>query len=231
MRKSYIYILVILLFASVNSSAQKKALKYLALGDSYTIGESVKETERYPVQLADLLNKTKWVKKQYGTVSNPTIIARTGWTTNELADAIKAKNVSGTFGLVTLLIGVNNQYRGYPIAQYEKEFAELLATALKYAGGKAKHVVAISIPDYGVTPFAADRDKNKIATELDAYNAMAKGICQKNGIEFVNITDISRMAAVEPSLVAGDGLHPSGSMYSQWAREILPVITKNYNTK
>ncbi len=186
------------------------ALSYLALGDSYTIGESVEENERWPVILAEAL------KAKGFEMASPKIIAKTGWTTDELQEAIAKENLQETFNLVSLLIGVNNQYRGYKFAQYEKEFVELLEQAIAFAGNDSTKVFVVSIPDYGVTPFAAESDMAKIAEELDEYNAYAQSVCEKKNIPFFNITSISKNAKDDLELVASDNLHPSGKMYAQW---------------
>jgi lysophospholipase L1-like esterase len=187
----------------------------LCLGDSYTIGQSVPEEERFPNQCVSLLG-------QEGIrFDKPHIIARTGWTTDELIHAIEEANVSGTFDCVTLLIGVNNQYRGYNKEVYRREFKELLQTAIKYAGGDHRHVFVISIPDWGVTPFGANdangRSPVQIGKEIDEYNAIAKEISLAYKVGFVDITPISKKAAADPSLIANDNLHPSGKMYGEWA--------------
>ncbi|MEL6190671.1 MAG: SGNH/GDSL hydrolase family protein [Bacteroidota bacterium] len=191
---------------------------YLALGDSYTIGESVDASLRWPVQLADSLNSLGF------QVEDPLIIATTGWTTGELQQGIATTNIQDTFNLVSLLIGVNNQFRGYDTAQYRLEFQELLSQSVEFAGGEEDHVFVVSIPDYGVTPFGKNRNPEKIAIELDLYNDMARGICEARGIDFYNITDISRKGLDDPELVASDGLHPSGKMYSQWVQRILLLV-------
>ncbi len=183
--------------------------RYLALGDSYTIGESVAESERFPVQLARELG-----------LSDPAIIAKTGWTTDELAQALNAVRLAGPFDLVTLLIGVNNQYRGRDAEQYRGEFAELLQRAIGFAGGDARKVVVVSIPDWGVTPFAEGRDRAKIAAEIDRYNAINREEAVRAGARYVDITPISRGS--DPALVAGDGLHPSGKQYTEWVKVIVP---------
>lgn len=184
--------------------------RYLALGDSYTIGESVPEAERFPNQLASELG-----------IPAPQIIAKTGWTTDELNAAIDAANPQGSFDLVTLLIGVNNQYRGRDAEQYRGEFAALLQRAIGFAGGDAKKVIVVSIPDWGVTPFAEGRDRAKIAREIDQYNAINREEAAKAGAKYVDITPVSR--GNDPALVAGDGLHPSGKQYAEWVRLITPV--------
>ena len=185
-------------------------VRYLALGDSYTIGESVPASERFPVQLARELN-----------LGEPQIIAKTGWTTDELNAAIDQAHIEGPFELVTLLIGVNNQYRGRDAEQYRGELAELLQRAIRFAGGNASRVVVVSIPDWGVTPFAEGRDRAQIASDIDRYNAVNREEAQRAGARYVDITPISR--GDDPELVAGDKLHPSGKQYTEWVRLIAPV--------
>lgn len=194
--------------------------RYLAMGDSYTIGESVPENERWPNQLADLL------KTSSGRDIEVTIIARTGWTTAELWQGIQAQKVEPPYDMVSLLIGVNNQYRGYDINEYREEFRFLLEKAIEYAGGNADHVFVLSIPDWGVTPFARGRDAEKIAQEIDAFNAINLEESQKAGVSYIDITPNSREAVNNPSLIAGDGLHPSGTMYARWAELALPIALK-----
>jgi len=184
--------------------------RYLALGDSYTIGESVEVSERFPVQLARDL-----------ALGEPLIIAKTGWTTDELNTAIDAAKPRGPYELVTLLIGVNNQYRGRDAEQYRGEFAALLQRAIGFAGGEARRVVVVSIPDWGVTPFAEGRDRAKIASEIDRYNTVNREETSRAGARYVDITPISR--GNDAGLVAGDGLHPSGRQYAAWVRSILPA--------
>ncbi|HEX8616099.1 MAG TPA: SGNH/GDSL hydrolase family protein [Thermoanaerobaculia bacterium] len=184
-------------------------VRYLALGDSYTIGESVAPEERFPVQLARELN-----------LGEPRIIAKTGWTTDELNAAIDAANVTGTYELVTLLIGVNNQYRNRDAEQYRGEFAALLQRAIGFAGGDAKNVVVVSIPDWGVTPFAEGRNRAEIAAAIDRYNAVNREETARAGARYVDITPVSR--GTDPALVAPDGLHPSGQQYREWVRLIAP---------
>jgi lysophospholipase L1-like esterase len=192
----------------------------LCLGDSYTIGESVPEADRFPVQLVKML------REKNKNFADPVIIARTGWTTDELIKAIKEKNIQGTFDYVTLLIGVNNQYRGYSADAYRKEFNELLQTAITYAGENATHIIVISIPDWGVTPFAEKegRDKSNVASEIDLFNSINKEEALKAHAQYVDITAISRQASTDLSLLAGDGLHPSGKMYTLWCEQILFVV-------
>lgn len=193
------------------------AATYLALGDSYTIGERVEEAQRWPLQLADSLTKS-------GDTVSTTIIARTGWTTSELQTGIAQAGLTDTFDMVSLLIGVNNQYRGQSLSRYETEFAELLQSAIGFAGGRADKVFVLSIPDYGVTPFAVNRDTVKIREEIDAFNSAHQAICDTMGVRWFDITGISREAREQAVLVAEDGLHPSGEMYRRWVQLILPDV-------
>jgi len=190
--------------------------KYLALGDSYTIGESIEYLERFPVQLV------KKLKFSGINCAQPEIIAKTGWTTDELLEGIEKAEISKDYDLVSLLIGVNNQYRGRDLENYKEEFEVLLQKAIRLVGNKRDRVIVISIPDYGVTPFGLKKGRKKIATEIDAFNKAKVEISNEYGISYVNITEISRTAYRRPSLVADDGLHPSGDMYSLWVEEILP---------
>ena len=212
-------------------------LRYLALGDSYSIGESVDATARWPNQLAGELRKRglKLLPAQ--------IFARTGWTTGELEAALVAAErgasvelAEGEFGLkpsppyslVTLLIGVNDQYRGHSPDSYRQGFAALLARAIGYAGGHAERVVVLSIPDWGRTPFARAHDRNagKVGAEIDAYNAAALALTQGAGASFVDITDLTREAESRPELLAADGLHPSAIDYGRWAERALPAAQR-----
>jgi lysophospholipase L1-like esterase len=190
--------------------------RFLALGDSYTIGESVAVTDRWPVQLA------RQLRGNGIDVADPQIIAKTGWTTDELSSAIDAAKPNGPYALVTLLIGVNNQYRGRDAEQYRKEFVALLQRAIAFAGGNPKRVVVVSIPDWGVTPYATGRDRAKIAAEIDRFNGINAEETKRAGARYADVTPISRRAATDATLVAPDGLHPSAAMYSQWVTIIFP---------
>jgi len=192
------------------------SLRYLALGDSYTIGESVEEAERFPNQLAALLANE-------GLIVDVKIIARTGWTTDELWQGIQAQTVTPPYDMVSLLIGVNNQYRGRDIEEYREGFIFLLNKAIEYAGGDVKRVIVFSIPDWGVTTFAVGRDAAQIAAEIDAFNQVNLDETQKAGAYYVDVMSVSRMVEKDPSLIAGDGLHPSGKMYAEWAKSALPI--------
>ena len=198
------------------------SIRYLALGDSYTIGESVNENERWPNQLAAMLSEKN-------IQVDVTIIARTGWTTSELWDGIQANPPQGTYDLVSLLIGVNNQYRGYSVDEYREEFRFLLNKSIEYAGGDVNRVIVLSIPDWGVTPFAADRHVDVISKEIDIFNAVNREETESAGAHYVDITPISREALNDLSLIAGDGLHPSGKMYQLWAEEAFPIAVKNFD--
>jgi lysophospholipase L1-like esterase len=193
------------------------ARRYLALGDSYTIGEGVGASERWPVQLAGLL------RQQGISVGDPQIIAQTGWTVAELAAGIDAAAPRGPFDLVTLLIGVNDQYRGGDAEAYRPQFAAMLARAVALAGGSARRVVVLSIPDWGVTPFARESGRNpaQISAEIDRFNAVNREETARAGAHYVDVTPSSSRAGSEPSLLAADGLHYSGSMYAEWAHLAL----------
>ncbi len=194
---------------------EAKVKTYLALGDSYTIGESVPESERWPLQLVNQLNFSG------NHFSAPKIIARTGWTTDELNTGIDKAAITENYDMVSLLIGVNNQYRGRTAENFRNEFLGLLKRAIAFAGNKPEHVFVVSIPDWGVTPFAEGRDRDQIAQEIDAYNAIAKEESEKLKVKFYDITPISRNAKSDPALIANDGLHPSGKMYKEWVDLIL----------
>ncbi len=203
---------------SISAMAQSTTkLRYLALGDSYTIGESVDENERWPVQLAEKLSAKG---RPY---LKPQIIATTGWRTDDLANAVWKENLKADYDLVSLLIGVNNQYQGKSLDAYMPEFEELLKTAIKLAGGDKSRVFVVSIPDYGYTPFGKAKQQT-ISEELDKFNAANKSISESIGVRYVNITDISRKGFEDPQLVAADGLHPSGKQYRLWVDRIVKEL-------
>lgn len=191
---------------------------YLALGDSYTIGEQVPTAENFPHQLATMLNA------QGFKVAEPVIIATTGWTTDELAAAIKERNIQETFSFVTLLIGVNNQYRGRDLDNYRQEYTQLLDIAIRYANGHVNNVFVLSIPDWGVTPFAEGRDRVQIAKDIDAYNNACKDITLAHKCHYLDITDSTRKNGTTPAYLAEDGLHPSGKEYKIWAERLAPMV-------
>jgi lysophospholipase L1-like esterase len=188
-------------------------IKYLALGDSYTIGESVTDPERWPNQLVDSLAK-KGIQ-----LGKPKIIATTGWRTDDLRNAMTNAHLKNEYELVSLLIGVNNQYQGKSSSIYASEFEELLKWAVRLAGGKKHRVFVVSIPDYGFTPFGKPKQE-VISKAIDEFNEINAQIAYKYGIRYFNITDISRDGLSDPTLVAADGLHPSGKMYAYWVELI-----------
>lgn len=189
---------------------------FLALGDSYTIGESVSVQERFPAQTISLL-KTSGI-----SFSAPTYIAQTGWTTADLQSAITASTLKPRYDVVSLLIGVNDQYRGLDTAGYRIRFTQLLQKAVQLAGNQANHVFVVSIPDYGVTPFGGG--SARISKEIDEFNAINKQVTLANNIVYVDITPTSKQAATDQSLTANDGLHPSGKQYGLWAAKLAEVI-------
>ncbi|MBY0478965.1 MAG: SGNH/GDSL hydrolase family protein [Chitinophagaceae bacterium] len=208
-------------FLFINAAfMQTKPLTYLALGDSYTIGESVPLNKNFPNQTVALL------KKENIAMEEPAIIAKTGWTTDELQEQISRTRLAVPFDFVTLLIGVNNQYRGRSAEEYAQQFEELLQQAISFAGDIPTHVIVISIPDWGVTPFAEDRDRNKIAKEIDAFNEINEKIVKKYNVHYINITPFTREATTDNSLVAKDGLHPSAKDYGRWAMKVKEVMLK-----
>ncbi|MEO8365249.1 MAG: SGNH/GDSL hydrolase family protein [Pseudoxanthomonas sp.] len=199
--------------------SQPTELRYLALGDSYTIGEGVSESGRWPLQLAYALRADGL------PMANPRIIAQTGWTTDELDAAIDAVHPLAEYDLVSLQIGVNNQYRGRGVDEYRAQFSGLLERAIGFAQWRREHVLVLSIPDWGVTPFAKRESRNatRIGDEIDAYNHAAHEVCVKRGIVFIDITAISRARGTEPRMMVEDGLHPSAAMYQEWTRLALPA--------
>lgn len=201
------------------------SLTFLCLGDSYTIGESIPITESFPYQTIKLLRKEGF------NFQPPEIIAKTGWTTDELQNAINDHKFLPTYDFVTLLIGVNNQYRGRSVEEYKMEFESLLKQAVAFAGNNPDHVIVLSIPDWGVTPFAEarlpdgqGRDRKKIADEIDMYNAANKIISENYKVHYIDITPGTRKAATDKSLLAADGLHPSAKEYAEWTKELAFII-------
>lgn len=197
-------------------------LSYLALGDSYTIGEGLAPEERWTHQLAALL------RGDGIALSDPVTIARTGWTTDELSAAIDAADPAHDHDFASLLVGVNNQYRGRDVAEYAHEFEALLLRATGFAGGRGDRVLVLSIPDWGATVFgrASGRDRGQVSHEIDAFNAAARATCGRHGVAFVDITPASRADAMDPDMLAEDGLHPSAAMYARWAALARPVAAE-----
>jgi lysophospholipase L1-like esterase len=206
----------------VTSEGSGPVVSLLSLGDSYTIGEGVAPNERWPSQLVDDLRTRGFV------IDEPVIIARTGWTTDELSAAIDQSPPRRTFDLVTLLIGVNDQYRGRLPAEYAVTFRALLERSIGFAENVASRVVVISIPDWGVMPFARahGRDPERIAAEIDEYNQINRAEASRVGAGYADVTTLSRIAGRDWQFMVGDGLHPSGLMYESWARILAPVVER-----
>jgi lysophospholipase L1-like esterase len=206
-------------------NTQGNALHYLALGDSYTIGEAVPADQSYPNLLTSELSAQKH------PVSSPTIIAVTGWTTDDLINAISQAGLTGKkYDIVTLLVGVNDQYQQLSQDNYKIKFTQVLNTAISFAGGNKTHVFVLSIPDWGVTPFAAGQG-SVISPQIDQFNTINKQISTAAGVNYLDITPISRKAANDPGLVAGDGLHPSAKMYRDWVKLLEPLVVAKLNLK
>jgi lysophospholipase L1-like esterase len=201
---------------SAPTSRPAKPVRFLALGDSYTVGESVEANARWPMQLSEHLNRQ-------GYQVDVQVIARTGWTTDELWAGIQETETSPPYDLVSLLIGVNNQYRGRSLDEYREQFRFLLGKAIGYAGGQPGHVLVLSIPDWGLTPFGHGREPAQIAREIDAFNQVNRVEAVQAGAHYVDITPESRADARDPGFIAPDDLHPSGKMYAAWAELALPA--------
>ncbi len=196
---------------------------YLALGDSYTIGEQVPFADNYPNQAVQLLRKDGYA------FMAPEIVARTGWTTDELQTGINTHIFQPVYDFVTLLIGVNNQYRGRPLEEYEEQFTRLLDQALRFAGNRKDRVAVLSIPDWGITPFATNKNALKIGQEIDRFNEVNQRVSAASGIHYIYITGLTREAAQDPSLLAPDGLHPSGKEYQRWAEKVVTFFSSIIN--
>ncbi len=195
-------------------------IRYLALGDSYTIGTGVQPVDSWPWQLISALRSEGFA------LADPVIIAQNGWTSADLLDGINHTNLQPGFDLISLLIGVNDQYRGYPLAHYRKVFAELIDSAIYLCGNNPEKIVVLSIPDWGVTPFAAGRRRAEIAAEIDAFNDANRMSSQCAGCQYIDVTHLSRAYGGEPSLLVDDGLHPNEEFYRQWIALVLPVARK-----
>lgn len=188
---------------------------WLALGDSYTIGEAVPLHESFPYQALQIL------RKQGFHFHAPEIVAKTGWTTFELAEHLLHTKLNEQYDLVSLLIGVNNQYRGLSLEDYKSDLEFLLKKALHFAGNKTERVIVVSIPDWGTTPFAAESDRKKIAAEIDQFNHAKKELCNKYNVAFIDITQDQRRDSDDESFIASDKLHPSGKEYAKWAEKVV----------
>ncbi len=203
---------------AVPKTLDKNNITYLALGDSYTIGESVSKEDRFPVQLVAMLRKDSI------SISDPDFVATSGWTTGNLLNALNIAPPKTNYLFVTMLIGVNNQYQGRSLDEYKTQFTELLTMAISYASGIKNHVFVLSIPDYSVTPFARGSDTQKIAREIDQFNQANKNISLNFGVHYLDITTISREAKNDPTLIAGDGLHPSPKQYNEWDQLLASLM-------
>lgn len=193
---------------------------YLALGDSYTIGEQVPFADNFPNQTVQLLRKSGF------SFHAPEIIAQTGWTTAELLHAINHTGILETYDVVSLLIGVNNQYRGYAAVEFKKTFENLLQQSIRFAGHKPQQVFVLSIPDWGITPFAEGRNRKQIADEIDTYNSICVSSANQFKTNYINITEAQRADGNKPEFLTADGLHPSGKAYEKWAVKLTDAILK-----
>lgn len=199
-----------------------QSIAWLALGDSYTIGEGVAAEERWPMQLAAALRENGI------EIADPKIVATTGWTTDELIQGITDSTLNAKYDWVSLLIGVNNQYRNRDVESFRTDFRQLLDDAMLRVGGNARRIVVLSIPDWGVTPFAAGRERVMIAEQIDTYNRVKEEETRRCGAHFVDITDISRKAVNgETGLLAEDGLHPSSLMYRAWVERVIDIVLEH----
>ena len=210
--------LIVLFIFTSKPAGRMSSYSLLCLGDSYTIGESVEPNENFPKQSVRLLNNDGY------DFEAPEIIATTGWTTNELEDALKKSAVKNSFDFVTLLIGVNNQYRGITVEEYKPQFESLLKRAIQLANGQPSRVIVLSIPDWSVTPFAKDLDREKIAQQINSYNEVNQQLALEHHVNYIDITTSTREAISDLSLVAADGLHPSAKEYAKWAEKIYLAI-------
>ena len=200
-------------------------MRFLALGNSYTVGTGVPPEGRWPEQLA------RRVCQSGLPPAEVRLVAQNGWTTDELMRGIQVARLSPTFDLVSLQIGVNNQFRGYALQTYQHEFRRLLETANALAGGKSNHVLVLSIPDWSVTPFAAGRDRTQIALEIDRFNAINRSEAENGGTQYVDVTPLTRKKGGQAAFLAPDGLHPSGKMYAAWVQLLLPTVMAVLNSE
>jgi lysophospholipase L1-like esterase len=218
--RNILFLFLLLIFTALKplDHMSNKEYTFLALGDSYTIGESIPYRDNFPCQTIDQLKASGLNFKA------PDILATTGWTTDELQAAVKVHHFASPYTFVSLLIGVNNQYRGRTIREYEEQLESLLKQSINLAGNEARHVIVLSIPDWGVTPFATGSNRFQIAQEIDEFNAASKRIAEGYHVNYINITEWTRSAAQDPSLLSPDGLHPSAKEYQRWASKISALI-------
>lgn len=214
----YPFLILSFYLMSMTETTAQQTYSYLALGDSYTIGEGLPHEDNFPHQTVDLLQKKGMA------IADPEIVAKTGWTTDELMDAISKRTLKSNYDYVSLLIGVNNQYRGRDIATYQKEFEQLLLQAIQFARDKPQHVFVLSIPDWGATPFAEGRDRAKISSEIDHFNDANRKTAEKHKVHYIEITTGTREVKQDLSLIAEDKLHPSKKEYSRWAEKLSRAI-------
>lgn len=214
------FLLVPIISFSQNKDSMQSTYTYLALGDSYTIGESELLQKSFPYQTVQLL------RKQGYNFSAPEIIAKTGWTTDELEEGIKEHKFLSKYDFVSLLIGVNNQYRRRDVMLYKMEFEQLLKKALALANDKSSHVIVVSIPDYSVTPFAQSKDLDKMAKEVEVFNNVSKAVSIQYKVQYVDVTTSSKESKNDPALIAEDGLHPSAKEYKKWAQKISELVAQ-----
>ena len=198
----------------------KNTSKFLALGDSYTIGQSVEVNERWPVQFL------KELKATTNVIDTLQIIAQTGWRVDQLKEAMNSSDLEPPYGIVSLLIGVNNQYQGQNANDFRPEFIEILEKSLKLVENRTERLFVISIPDWGASPYGFGFDRAKVSKEINEFNSVVKEESEKRGLRYFNITTISRRALIDRTLIASDGLHPSGKMYKLWVDKIIPIISK-----
>ena len=225
MKKAWLILSVVLCSCQILQAQvvlKTDSLRYLAMGDSYTVGRLMPPAESFPYLLVKKLN-SKGIK-----TARPTLLAQNGWRTDELLSAVKNGHISYDYNFVTLLIGVNNHYQKKDIVVYQVEFKQLLDSAIAFAGRNAKHVIVLSIPDWGVTPFAALRNPPKIAAEIDAYNQLNKELTKQAGATYINITGLTRDVADEPGIMASDQLHYTGKMYGWWADKVASAVRSNF---
>lgn len=213
-----VFLVCVLFFTSCIEKKDPNLQTFLALGDSYTVGTSVQQTESWPYQLVRKL------ESEQIRIAPPHIIAERGWTTADLKKAIDQAALDFPYNWVSLLIGVNNQYDGVNIETFKAEFEQLLSQAILFAGSDRERVLVISIPDWGKTPFAKDRDQEQIAFEIDNYNQVIYEYCAREGVTFIDITPLSRTVEAYPAYIAKDQLHPSALQYQAWVEEIFPYF-------
>lgn len=199
---------------------EREPVGILALGDSYTVGESVDKLDDWPSQLV------RSIRTGGRGATEPTVVAATGSDTQDLMTALQLVDLESPFDVVTLQIGVNNQFRGGTLSDFEADLDLLTDMAIKHAGDEAGRVILLSIPDWGMTPFAEGAPRSTVASEIDAFNEVIRQQASKDGTHFVDVTEISRRGLAEPDLVAADGLHPSGKMYGEWVDLMLPVVSR-----